>query len=204
MDDDFRDWYMRLVKAELVDITLKAWFANGDEFSILEIMMPGYGKVQTPTAVLYDGTDGPVIQLTVLSESVEITADMIRLEHDPRYAMLKAESMRTGTPLRSQAAAEFCGCGKHGRLVGIDGFRGPEFFSRPSALYMLDASAEWRRYSPKTIERLRELILSTPLPLKDKDAHPDMVEQVLRWNTLQVAHGGTLDHARFHELMQPA
>jgi len=197
-DEEWR-WYMRITDARISDGTLKTRFANGDEFDVVTLVFPRSGAPAERVMDLKIIGDGGAVRIAFFGEHVDVGADKIREDCDPSYVRLKERSGLQGVPMRSQSAFILCDCLAHGRVVGIDGFESPEFFSKPSALHVLKAAEEYTRFPPSSLERLRKAIETCALPETD-DLGGGPSRAVQRWNHLRFGLGRPLDASRFHEI----
>ena len=105
---------------------------------------------------------------------------------------------------KSKARFKLCDCGKHGRLLGDDGFSSVEFVCKDEARYNLATAKHHGTISHAMIEVIRRQIEAADLPEYREGADPELLKQVIAFNHLRVGavmanDQDLFDPEKFHE-----
>jgi hypothetical protein len=89
----------------------------------------------------------------------------------------------------SKACLRLCPCGKHGRLVGDDGFNGFEFTSKDEALHNLVTSQQFGTIRPDLVDGIIVQIGTSSLPDMPDGVDPEVFGTIKAYNLRRMAAG---------------
>ncbi len=88
---------------------------------------------------------------------------------------------------KSKARLQMCTCGKHGRLLGDDGYFSAEFASKHEAEYNLEQAQIFRTIHSSLVEGIRGQIAASTLPDTASAVDKKLATQLHQYNVRRAA-----------------
>ena len=107
------------------------------------------------------------------------------------------------------AKFEVCECGKHGRIVLTNGYKGPEVCSKDMGLHLVRTAIQHERMDDAEAASVMEEIQACPMPATLDEASPDLLWMAEVFNHVGIEHeedvqawDGQIIHALLHQPVQ--